>query len=748
MNRLRYWILAGLGLAFFGTGAVVFPAGAQPGRPRDLQFDMFAGYGGLTPEAAWAPVVFDVKNDGPAFTGLVELETESYGGGPVRSLQVELPTGSLKRLLIPAFCGTRYGVNWTARLLDERGRVRAETSTAQSQNRGSVGWRAALVGALARTPRGAPVFPSMPARQPEIQPECAAFQPALFPDNPIVLERLEAVYLNSEKAAELKENQVRALLEWLHAGGHLIIGVEQIGDFNTSPWLRQILPCEFTGTRTLDAHPGLQEWVRGFFREPANPESPGTIAAPIRYAHRPMPPARPNGVRPTPVPTPAPTMPTPVTTNLAADSVFEAAPLPVVSCQLTGGRVVAGTDEAPLVIGADVDRGRVTVLLFSPEREPVRSWKNLPWFWAKLIGMPAEIFLTPGNYNRYEPSSDGIFGGMVDSRQVRKMPVGALLLLLVVYLAVIGPVDRWWLKRIGRPMLTWITFPAYVALFSLLIYFIGYRLRAGETEWNELHLVDVFAKGTQAELRGRTYASVYSPVSHRYRVASPARVATLRGEFMGNYVATAKSEAQVWQQGDTFSAEIAVPVWISRLYVSDWWQTAPLPVSVKVVRHGDGLEVTLGNHLDRPLNHLRLAVDGKLVDLETVGAGETKQFSQRLSEAKPLAEFVGQQSAQFQNVVNQRRSAFGHYASGWVNDVPNAAEAASFLSLIHGQGANQNFITPPGVDLTTLIERGQAVLLAWTADYAPLKPLCQFSPRRTHRDTLWRVSCPVEPARP
>jgi len=45
-------------------------------------------------------------------------------------------------------------------------------------------------------------------------------------------------------------------------------------------------------------------------------------------------------------------------------------------------------------------------------------------------------------------------------------------------------------------------FPCYVALFSLLIYFIGYKLRAGESEYNELHLVDVLRHGDRAELRG------------------------------------------------------------------------------------------------------------------------------------------------------------------------------------------------------------------------------------------------------
>src|SRR5205814_1230231 len=186
-------------------------------------------------------------------------------------------------------------------------------------------------------------------------------------------------------------------------------------------------------------------------------------------------------------------------TQLLDDGAFESADLPVVNAVVRDGSVLIGTKEEPLAIRAARGRGDVTVLLFSPELEPFRSWKNRNWFWAKLGEAPLE-WLAGANSN---PSGsmplDGVFGAMVDSKQIRKLPVGWLLLLLVVYLVVIGPLDQYWLKRIGKQMLTWITFPAYVAIFSALIYFIGYKLRAGETEWNELHFVDVLPRGDKTE---------------------------------------------------------------------------------------------------------------------------------------------------------------------------------------------------------------------------------------------------------
>jgi hypothetical protein len=54
------------------------------------------------------------------------------------------------------------------------------------------------------------------------------------------------------------------------------------------------------------------------------------------------------------------------------------------------------------------------------------------------------------------------------------------------------------------------------------------------------------------------------------------------------------------------------------------------------------------------------------------------------------------------------------------------------------------FIAPPGLDLSTAIQRGNAVLFAWTGDYSPTKSMNQSPFRRTHRDTLWRFSVPIK----
>jgi hypothetical protein len=48
------------------------------------------------------------------------------------------------------------------------------------------------------------------------------------------------------------------------------------------------------------------------------------------------------------------------------------------------------------------------------------------------------------------------------------------------------------------------------------------------------------------------------------------------------------------------------------------------------------------------------------------------------------------------------------------------------------------------MDLTTLAERGDAVLLAWAPDFSMVKSMNRFTPRRSRHDTLLRVAAEIK----
>src|SRR5215470_3544134 len=211
-----------------------------------IQFDVFLGYDGIVPEASWFPIVCEIKNDGPSFNGTIELTPGRYNEGQSCRLPLELPTCTLKRVVIPVFSSSRGG-SWEVHLLDERGKTRAEQLALQPRKQLARG--TPLVGALSRTPGGIPILKPTLSQIPEMQPAGARMLPSIFPDNPLVLEGLTSLYLNSERAAELSKPQVNALFAWLNAGGHLIIAVEQPSDINASPWLKELFPVDVQDLR-------------------------------------------------------------------------------------------------------------------------------------------------------------------------------------------------------------------------------------------------------------------------------------------------------------------------------------------------------------------------------------------------------------------------------------------------------------------------------------------------------------------
>jgi hypothetical protein len=733
---IEAWLLRGRQCArLLFTFALLALAASPLAARAAIQFDVFLGYNGIVPEASWFPIVCEIKNDGPTFTGTVEVDTGTYNAGQVRRLEVELPTGTLKRVVIPVFTATRGYISWDVRLLDGRGKVRSEQTGLRPTKQ--IGLAATVVGAIPRTANGTPGLQAIQPKAQELQPATARFQTSIFPDNPLVLERLNCLYLNSERAADLSVTQVRALLAWVHAGGHLIVAVEQPSEIGASPWLKNIFPCDVKDLQPVTSHAELQSWLVSAWPATTLLASENQPGQPQFNPNRPR--------RTSSRMTVSETFPF-NEGSLPADAAFESAPLQVAVGTVREGNVVLKAGETPLVVTAPRGNGRVTALLFSPEREPVRSWKNLPTFWARLAEVPGAFYLS-SDFNQQQStwSTDSVFGAMIDTRQVHKLPVGWLLLLLMVYLVVIGPLDQYWLKRIGKPMLTWITFPCYVVAFSLVIYLIGYKLRAGESEWNELHVVDVLPTGDRAELRGRTYSSVYAPSNQRYLLQSQQPCATFRGEFAGLWGGQTAEKATIVQNGDTFKAEIFVPVWTSQLFVSDWWQPAAVPVSVNVHPQGDGWQVKVQNFTEHKLTNLHLVVGDDLVTLPgDLSPGDSKilAVSRGPGSSQSLRGFVSGQASGFQNVVQRRQRAFGESEAGQLSDLPNSSIAASFMSQAGLQGFM--FISPPGLDLTPVLDHGEAVLLAWSDDASPIKPSYQFTPRRSHRHTLWRVATTIQ----
>lgn len=702
---------------------------ARPQARAELQFDVFVGYDDLVRDGHWFPIAFEILNDGPPFTGTVLFGVENAFDTQQRQFAIELPTGTRKRVVLPAFPSSGRYSRWEARLLDPDGTLVAERNGLQPKD---LAPRVPLLGSLPRTFGGLPSLPEVArASGPESIPAVARLQSDYLPSNPIALEGLTAWYLNSERAADLKADQVDALLSWLYGGGHLILAIEQPNDVTALPWLQGILPFvpESIANRTHDNR--FETWVangKSAVHPPSIvPDNPAfTTGNPERRASR----RRPPTVDPF--------------ARVEPQADFRNAEIPVILGRVTDGETFLSLGDAPVIISAARGRGTVTVLAFSPEREPFRSWKNRPWFWARLMGVPPEL-LAEAEPTRSGTTIDGLFGAMLDSRQVRKVPIGALLLLLVVYLAVIGPLDQWVLKRLGKQMWTWVTFPVYVVVFSGLIYFIGYRLRAGDLELNEIQVVDQLPRSQGALLRGHTWLSIYSPGNARYRMASELPFASFRAELQRSSQAGRADSGRliVRQPAKGFDAEVFVPVWVSQLYSSDWLTPGPTVLTADLQSADSGPTLVVENKSDLNFTALAAAFNGRLYalgELPPQGRIErplVEQTARSLDElAASLPSIYGR--------VGQRQVVWGSEGSGQIDRNLDGVILASFVDRLRESpfAPSESFASHANFGVNHLVHRGEVVIFGWAPNQSLAAPIHRFKPTRSQRDTVIRLAIP------
>src|SRR5262249_4832706 len=148
-----------------------------------------------------------------------------------------------------------------------------------------------------------------------------------------------ALYLSSMRAPELRDpDQVQALYAWLNAGGHLIVGVEQLSDITSVKWLDALFPIELQDIKPVAHHTELQDWIKT-----VNWITKSVQLTPYNYNM--PPPSRNRGQRrprvQTPVPAPLEEDNSSESSNeIADDPKFEAAPMQVAVGKLRDGKVV------------------------------------------------------------------------------------------------------------------------------------------------------------------------------------------------------------------------------------------------------------------------------------------------------------------------------------------------------------------------------------------------------------------------
>lgn len=189
--------------------------------------------------------------------------------------------------------------------------------------------------------------------------------------------------------------------------------------------------------------------------------------------------------------------------------------------------------EVPVLVDHWTGAGRVVTMGWDPAAGELKGRLVREDLWRVLLGLPSDedppqgvagpAFL-PGSLGSCGSSSYGYDGSNAQSQRIEwrnelqsalsaferanPLPLGFVLVFGFAYLLLIGPVDYFVLKRLRKPMLTWVTFPLMAIGFSVGAAILITFQKSGDTEVRCAEVVDVFADQSMA--RGSGWCAMWS----------------------------------------------------------------------------------------------------------------------------------------------------------------------------------------------------------------------------------------------
>jgi hypothetical protein len=437
----------------------------------------------------------------------------------------------------------------------------------------------------------------LPAGQNNVAPVVIALQPTDLPERIEAWSALDRLIWQDVDSNTLSQRQVAALRGWLALGGRLVIVGGTAGPGVLSGFPDAILP--YRPSTTVDVAPDSLSGLLG--QLPAG-----------------------------------------------------ATDVPALAGELTQGRALATSGDR--VVAAEVSYGSGSVSLVG--LDPTIGWiaesKAATGLWRSLI----------------PPRSAGLVGSTDDSQIVGAVsslpalalpPIGGLLLLLLGYIALIGPINYFVLRKLDRREWAWVTMPALIAIFAVGAYAFGSALRGSDVIVNEVAIVRGAPDATEGS--AQAYLGVFSPTRGTYQL-SVGGGALLSAPIVGDFFGGQGVLLDV-VQGDTAQVrDLSVGFGSLRTV------RAETPVEVPRIhtelRLVDGrLEGTIRNDSNRLLEAPAVVLGGSAIVLSDLAPGATapvkfgitsSQFGQPLSD-----KLFGQ--IFYESVANndtQRRNATRH----------------------------------------------------------------------------------------
>jgi hypothetical protein len=557
-------VVVGRGLIAAGLAlSSVLPLARPVAAAAEITLDAHAQLQGHVRPGAWAEVVVHVTNTGPAVSGELRVRTQGTQGQGASQfgVSVELASGAIQDHFLYAKPPLFGSKLWVDLVVGSQALVTKEIPIKSHDA------YAPIIGVVAEHPEGfmrdvtAAVAPN---EQVGGQPTTVlTLDPADLPDRVEAWSAIDRLIWQDVDTTQLNTQQLDALRLWVAAGGRLVILGGTTGITTLSALPADLLPFQPVQTTTV---------------------APADLASLI-------------GSLP----------------DAATDT-------PVLAGTFTRGSVMGRSGNFVYAAQAGYGQGQVTIIGVNPAEPWLARSEAAETLWHRVLPAASNAVVSPFQF----ADDSSLLYALQNLPAVALPPIEQIFLLLLAYIALIGPINYLVLRRLDRREWAWVTMPALVVVFAVGSYALGAALKGSDVIVNELSIVRA-GQGTD-QGRAQSYIGVYSPSRKVFTV----QIAN------GALISETNSQLQTGQSGQPLDVLIGkttselrnfeVGFGVLRGFRAEAQASAP-KIDASLGFKGGKVVGTITNNSPTALENVAVLFAGVVSVKPSLAAGETWQLS-------------------------------------------------------------------------------------------------------------------------
>ncbi|MBX7254921.1 MAG: hypothetical protein K1Y02_01075 [Candidatus Hydrogenedentes bacterium] len=235
----------------------------------------------------------------------------------------------------------------------------------------------------------------------------------------------------------------------------------------------------------------------------------------------------------------------------------------------------------PLVVRRNMGLGSVVCVAVPLEAPAVSSWEGWTAMWQqRILGYLFASSQDSGSANGTQPSTGYNALKLITAAKPVQQPrnrIALVVLLTAMYAVAIGPLDHSFVKFLGKPYLTWVTFPIIMVVFTAGSWLGAKYLVGGELGVRFVQRT-LYAPGVVTATQCRL-SSLFTPATGTYALS----------DELGCLFQPLNPLAEIWPtlkpatfENDQYATIDRVPIWNYRVYLNSTASTAPCPVGLRL----------------------------------------------------------------------------------------------------------------------------------------------------------------------